>query len=251
VSRQGAMALSWSMDKLGPICRTVEDCAAVFAAIRGPDGLDPAVIDRPFNWPLGAEARSLKVGFVQSAFEHDRGDEQAQWRQSDLNTLQVLRELGFDLVPIELPEFPTSAMAFILSAEAAAAFDELTRSGRDDLLVRQVKNAWPNTFRQARLIPAVEYVQANRARTLLMRQMAEATSGVDVYVCPSFVGSNLLLTNLTGHPCVVLPNGFRDNGTPTSITFNGKLFGETELLAVAAAYQGATEHHLRRPGGFE
>jgi Asp-tRNA(Asn)/Glu-tRNA(Gln) amidotransferase A subunit family amidase len=138
-------------------------------------------------------------------------------------------------------------MSFILNAEAAAAFDELTSTNQDDVLVRQIRNAWPNVFRQSRLIPAVEYIKANRVRTLAMEAMAEIISEIDVYVAPSFGGSNLLLTNLTGHPCVVLPNGFREDGTPTSISFMGKLFGEAETLAVARAYQEATDFHLRRP----
>jgi Asp-tRNA(Asn)/Glu-tRNA(Gln) amidotransferase A subunit family amidase len=148
---------------------------------------------------------------------------------------------------MELPDLPINAMSFILSAEAAAAFDDLTRSDRDDTLVRQIQNAWPNVFRQSRFIPAVEYIKANRVRTLAMEAMAEIMADIDVYVAPSFGGSNLLLTNLTGHPCVVLPNGFREDGTPTSISFMGRLFGEAETLAVAKAYQDTTEFHLRRP----
>ena len=150
-------------------------------------------------------------------------------------------------MPIELPDLPVSALSFILSAEAGAAFDELTRDGRDDQLVRQIENAWPNVFRQARMIPAVEYIQANRVRTLVMREMDTLMRRVDAYVSPTFGGGNLLLTNLTGHPQVVLPNGFRADGTPTSITFTGRLFGEAEILAVAKAYQDATDFHLRHP----
>ena len=138
-------------------------------------------------------------------------------------------------------------MSLILSAEAATAFDELTRSGQDDLLVRQIEDAWPNVLRQARLIPAVEYIQANRIRTLVMSRMADILREIDVYVAPSFGGNNLLLTNLTGHPSVVLPNGFREDGTPTSITFMGRLLGEDKLLALAKAYQDATSFHLRHP----
>jgi len=123
----------------------------------------------------------------------------------------------------------------------------LTRSDRDELMVRQIKNAWPNVFRHSRLIPAVEYIQANRVRTLLMQEMAKLMAKIDVYVAPSFGGNNLLLTNLTGHPAVVVPNGFNDKGSPTSITFVGKLFGEAELLAVAKAYQDATDFHLKHP----
>jgi len=245
VSRFGAMALSWSMDKLGPICRCVEDCALVFEAIYGPDGKDLTVVDIPFVWDAGADVRKLRVGFVQSAFEDPRRDEAA--RSRDLAVLDTLRSLGINLLPVELPNLPVEALDFILNAEAAAAFDELTRSDRDELMVRQIKNAWPNVFRHSRLIPAVEYIQANRVRTLLMQEMAKLMAKIDVYVAPSFGGNNLLLTNLTGHPAVVVPNGFNDKGSPTSITFVGKLFGEAELLAVAKAYQDATDFHLKHP----
>jgi Asp-tRNA(Asn)/Glu-tRNA(Gln) amidotransferase A subunit family amidase len=243
VSRAGAMALSWSMDKIGPICRNVEDCAIVFDAIRGADGIDPAVVDGPFAYRPGVQLETVKIGYVKSLFDADYPT-QAQ----DSTTLDKLRELGATLVPIELPEVPVQPLACILSAEAAAAFDELTRSNRDDLLVRQVKAAWPNTFRGARFIPAVEYIQANRIRTLVMREMEKLD--VDVYLTPSFGGDNLLLTNLTGHPCVVLPNGFDDKGKPTSITFMGRLYGDATLLEVAKVYQDATDFHKKRPPTF-
>ncbi len=249
VSRQGAMALSWSMDKIGPICRSVEDCALVLDAIYGPDGHDLTVADHPFNWDDSLDARKLRVGYLKSAFEREGGDEKR--RQNERATLAKLREIGFNPVEVKLPDqFPTGALSLILSAEAAAAFDELTRSNRDDLLVRQVKRAWPNSFRQARLIPAVEYIQANRVRRMLMGAMANLMSDIDVYVAPSFGGDNLLLTNLTGHPSVTLPNGFDDKGSPTSIGFTGKLFGEAELLAVAKTYQDATDFHLQKPSRF-
>ncbi len=246
VSRYGAMALSWSMDKIGPICRAVEDCALVFDAIHGPDGRDLSVVDVPFEWDAELEVRNLRIGYVKSAFEEER-EEQEEWKRLDETTLETLSRMGITLTPIELPDLPIGAMSFILNAEAAAAFDELTRSNRDDLMVRQIRNAWPNVFRQSRLIPAVEYIQANRVRTLAMQEMARIMSEVDVYVAPSFGGANLLLTNLTGHPCVVVPNGFREDGTPTSVSFMGKLFGEAEVLAVARAYQEATDFHRKHP----
>ena len=246
VSRAGAMALSWSMDKLGPMARTVEDCAIVFDAINGSDGVDLTVVDLPFNYDYQVDWAGLRIGYLASAFE-----EQDDTQVNNRAVLEVLRGLGADLVPIELPEFPVSDLAFILSAEAAAAFDELTLTGRDDLLVRQIKNAWPNSFRSARLIPAVEYIQANRARYQLIQQMAVLFEKVDLYVAPAFIGDNLLLTNLTGHPCVVLPAGFDEQGSPTSITFMGQLYDEGTILAVARAYQEATDWHLRRPPGFE
>ncbi|MCG3120677.1 MAG: Glutamyl-tRNA(Gln) amidotransferase subunit A [bacterium] len=245
VSRAGAMALSWSMDKIGPICRTVEDCALVFHAIIGPDGLDQTVVDLPFNYNAQTTWRQLRIGYYQSAFTQDTTN-----KAYNDAVLAKLRELGAQLTPIELPDYPVNDISFILSAEAAAAFDELTRSGRDDLMVRQIRNAWPNAFRAARFIPAVEYIQANRVRYLVIQAMEKVMANIEVYVTPSFGGSNLLLTNLTGHPCVVLPNGFDKKGSPTSISFVGQLFGEANTLAVAKAYQDATDFHKKHPPLF-
>lgn len=260
VSRHGAMALSWSMDKLGPMCRSVEDCALVFDAIQGADGLDLSAVERPFVWDAEFDVKQLRVGYLASDFDRELefGDDESEedrarareWKAIDLQTLEIVRSLGIQLVPIELPDLPVSALSFILSAEAGAAFDDLTRSGRDDLMVRQIEDAWPNVFRQARMIPAVEYIQANRVRTLLMREMERILEGVDCWVAPSFGGDNLLLTNLTGHPAVVVPNGFATDGTPTSVTFNGRLFGESEILALARTYQEATGFHSRHPQQF-
>jgi len=242
VSRYGAMALSWSMDKIGPICRSVEDCALVFNAIYGPDGKDLTVVDLPFNWDSSLKLENIQIGYLKKEFEKDYKN-----KENDMAVLDVLRSLGAELVPIDLPQLPVEALSFILNAEAAAAFDELTRSGQDDLMVRQIKRAWPNVFRQARLIPAVEYIQANRIRSLLMREMARIMKNIDVYVAPSFGGNNLLLTNLTGHPAVVVPNGFNEKGSPTSISFIGNLFEEEKVLAVAKAFQEATGFHLKHP----
>jgi len=244
VSRHGAMALSWTMDKIGPICRTVEDCAIVFDAIRGSDGLDQSVMDAPFNYRPDVDLAKLRIGYLESAFEEDYPN-----RDFDQATLEVLRGMGAELVPVELPALPVSALPLILSVEAAAAFDDLTRSNRDDLMVRQIKNAWPNVFRGARMVPAVEYIQANRVRYMIMQEMQKLN--VDMWVSPSFGGDNLLLTNLTGHPCVVLPNGFREDGTPVSITFMGGLFDEETVLAVAGAYQRATDFHERHPDRYQ
>jgi Asp-tRNA(Asn)/Glu-tRNA(Gln) amidotransferase A subunit family amidase len=242
VSRYGAMALSWSMDKIGPICRSVEDCVLVFEAILGPDGQDLTVVDLPFNWNLSLRLRDIRIGYLKKAFEEDYSS-----KKNDEAVLEVLRSLGVELIPIELPQLPVDSLSFILNAEAAAAFDELTRSGRDDLLVRQQTRAWPNVFRQARLIPAVEYIQANRIRTLLMQAMVEKMKDLDVYVAPSYGGNNLLLTNFTGHPAVVVPNGFDEKGSPTSISFIGDLFEEAKALRVAKAFQEATDFHLKHP----
>ena len=247
ISRHGAMALSWSMDKLGPICRAVEDCALVFDALRGADPRDPTTIDAPFAWDPARDVRSLRVGYPAALFEEPPGEGREEQHAHDLAAVEVLRGLGVTLRPIELPTLPVQALRVILTAEAAAAFDELTRSGRDDLLVRQIERAWPNTFRLGQTIPAVAYIQANRVRAMLIEEMHRLMADLDAYVVPTYGGSNLLLTNLTGHPAVVVPNGFRADGTPTSLTFQGRLFGESNALLLARAYQEATGFHLRRP----
>ncbi len=246
VSRFGAMALSWSMDKIGPICRSVEDCALVFDAICGPDGHDETVIDVPFSWDVDRDPRGLRVGYLRSAFEREPDENQREWHEFNLATLKTLRSMGIELVPLDLPDVPISALGFILRVEAAAAFDEMIRTNLDDTLVRQDPSAWPNRLRTSRTVPAVEYIQANRVRRVAMREMARILDGIDVYISPTR-GDNLRLTNLTGHPAVVVPNGFRSNGTPTSITFCGNLFRDTEALLLARAYQEATGFHLRHP----
>ncbi|KAB2878919.1 amidase [bacterium] len=242
VSRHGAMALSWSMDKIGPICRTVEDCAIVFNAIYGPDGIDPTLYEAPFNYDPAVKLSQLKIGYLKTDFDKDSIN-----KVYHDAVFAELKKLGATLIPIELPKYPMNDLAIILTAEAGAAFDELTRSGKDDLLVRQIKNAWPNVFRASRFIPAVEYIQANRIRTLVIQDMQSVMKNIDVYLSPSFEGENLLLTNLTGHPCVVLPVGFNEKGLPKSICFNGQLFGEAKVLAVAKQFQDATDHHKKHP----
>lgn len=231
VSRAGCMALSWSMDKVGPMARSVEDCALVFGAIHGADPEDPAAVAMPYTWPCRTPLKDLRVGYV----EGKKDDERAE--------LKVLKGLGVKLVPIQLPsKLPTDPLVSILSVEAAAAFDDLGRAGVDAGI-----GPWGRTFRQYRFVSAVDYLRAQRVRTLLMRQMAEVMEKVDLYVG----GNDLVLTNLTGHPTVVLPNGFREGRdgvrTPTALTFTGRLWGEGELLHVAKAYQEATGHHLKRP----
>ena len=304
VPRTGAMALSWSMDKLGPICRAVEDCALVFESIAGPDGLDRTVRGGGFVWNAGLDWRRLRVGYLKADFEppinkdgsnatapapgegakaevpptaqqaakaeRDRVRREARRirgeydRRYDQAALTALRGMGVDPIEVTLPELPYEPMVSMLLAEAAAAFDELTRSGRDKLLTAQGPDDWPNSFRSARFIPAVEYIQASRARRLAMEQVAKAFEKVDVVVSPSF-STQLVVTNLTGHPALILPNGLRgddapkppegaenrDNaggpGTPVSLTFIGHLYGEAKLLALARAYQEKTGFHLKQP----
>jgi Asp-tRNA(Asn)/Glu-tRNA(Gln) amidotransferase A subunit family amidase len=296
VPRTGAMALSWSMDKLGPICRTVEDCALVLSAIYGRDGKDRTVQPAAFNWDANLDWRRLRIGYLKADFERKpeppkeekeepaktpeeqkKRDEQKKRRElgraraeydrkyNDA-ALAKLGEMGVKLIPVELPKFPYSAITVMLTAEAAAAFDDLTRTGRDKLLTSQKDYDWPNTFRAARFIPAVEYIQAARARKLVMEAMEKMFDSVDVIVAPTNGSQQLAITNLTGHPSVILPNGLRGAdapkpfsedpadfsnaggpGTPTSLTFLGKLFGEADLLAFARAYQEATGFHLLHP----
>jgi len=242
ISKHGAMALSWSMDKLGPITRSVEDCAIVFNAIQGADGKDLSVIEAPFNYtsPVGTSLKGIRIGFIKSEFKLKYSNS-----SNDSITLIKLKELGAELISIELPVLPYSDMLIVLSAESGAAFQELSLSNRDDLLVKQDKNAWPSGFRSAQFIPAVEYIQANRARALLIDQLNQKMKNIDLFVAPAF-GMNLRASNLSGHPCVVLPNGFR-NGLPGSITFTGQLFGEGKLLKVAQAYQKATVFNQNHP----
>jgi Asp-tRNA(Asn)/Glu-tRNA(Gln) amidotransferase A subunit family amidase len=243
VSRAGAMPLSWSMDKIGPICRTVEDCAIVLNAICGPDGIDQTVYDAPFNYDPKLSLKKLRIGYLKGDFDQEKGER----KQNDDATLQKMRALGVDLIPVELPNYPLRNISFVLSTESAASFDELTRSNRDDLMKQQGADAWPNTFRQRRFVPAVEYLQAQRLRYLLIQDTARVFDKVDLFLAPSLSGRSLLLSNLTGHPGVVVPNGFTKAGTPTSICFIGKLFGEAELLAVAKRYQDGTDFHRKHP----
>lgn len=251
VSRHGAMTLSWSMDKLGPMARSALDCALVFEAIRGRDPKDPVSVRAPFDCNPDATLEGLRVGYVQSAFEDDYRN-----READLAALEAIRSLGITPIPVKLPDdLPVDAMLMTLGIEAAAAFDDLTLSGGVDAMVRQGPNTWPHEFRKARFVPAVEFIQANRARTLLMRRMAEVMREVDVFVAPSFGGSTLGITNLTGHPSVTVPNAFHEipdtsvpeRRIPGSMTFVGGLYQDADVLHLAHAFQQTTDFHLRRP----
>ena len=250
VSRYGAMALSWTMDKIGPMCRSAEDCALVFDAIRGPDGKDNTLFDVPFQWDAGRDVKSLKVGYLTSAFDpidddpenEERIRRQRATQDHNRQALDVIRDLGVELVPFELPDVPSDAIGFVLGTESAAAFDDLTLNGDLDRMKEAPEESrWPETFRSSRFVPAVEYIQANRLRTRIMSEVDEALGELDL-----FIGSDLGLTNLTGHPEVSVPGGFFE-GTPTSLRFTGKLFGEAEILLLAHAYQGATLFHLEHP----
>ena len=251
VSRYGAMALSWSMDKVGPMCRAAEDCALVFDAIQGPDGRDNAVLDVPFNWDATADVTRLRVGYLRSTFEDDieddpehpqRVESQRQNLANNRAALEVIRGLGVQVAPFDLPDLPVQAIGFILGTEAAAAFDMPTLNTQlDSMRAAPEESRRPDRFRTSRFVPAVEYLQAQRLRMRIIEEVHEALGDFDL-----FIGSNVALTNLTGHPEISLPNGFF-LGSPTSLRFTGKLFGEAEMLLLAHAYQAATDHHLQHP----
>jgi Asp-tRNA(Asn)/Glu-tRNA(Gln) amidotransferase A subunit family amidase len=294
VPRTGAMALSWTMDKLGPLCRAVEDCAVVLDVMHGPDGKDLAARDAGFSWDAEFDWRTLRVGYLKDAFEAPHPEETAKPpvsetemekkkrlaserdhvaararreydRRYDQAALDKLHAMGVDLKSVALPKLPYGDMSPLLTAEAAAAFDDLTMSGRDQLLTEQNADDWPNLFRVSRFYPAVEYIQANRARTLAIQEMAALFRDVDVIVTPSG-GDQLVATNLTGNPAVIVPNGIRGDdapvppkaddgeddsigrpGTPVSLTFVGGLYQDAKLCAFARAYQEATGFQKLHP----
>jgi Asp-tRNA(Asn)/Glu-tRNA(Gln) amidotransferase A subunit family amidase len=294
VPRTGAMALCWTMDKLGPIARSVEDCALVLEAIHGPDGKDTSAYPADFSWDPNLDWKQLRIGYLKSEFDppsplklkdaaaNETADEKKKReeqnaaaqaararrdydRRFDLAALDKLRAMGVNLIPVELPKLPWDAMVPLLTAEAAAAFDDLTMTGRDSLLTEQGAEDWPNAFRIGRLYPAVEYIQANRARTLGIRQMSALFEKVDIVVTPS-TDTQLIATNLTGHPALILPNGLRGDdapappavddgdhddiggpGTPVSLTFLAGHYQDAKLAAFARAYQEGTGFHKLHP----
>jgi Asp-tRNA(Asn)/Glu-tRNA(Gln) amidotransferase A subunit family amidase len=284
VSRYGAMTLSWTQDRLGPLCRTAEDCAIVFHAIARADEQDRSVIDLPFNWDAGLDIRKLRVGYLARAFED--ANRNAVLKQNDQQVLDTMKALGVELEAFELPAMPLSVTGGILGAESGASFDEFLRSGRDKELTNKAR---ANGFRSSRLVPAVEYLQAQRIRAMVMQQFASAVSKFDVYIAPyldmragaaaaaaagrgeaeggrgetagrggrgrgaggpqppNAIRDHFQVANLCGYPAVGMPNGFTADGKPTSITFMGRLYNEAELLAVARAYQERAGWHLKHP----
>jgi Asp-tRNA(Asn)/Glu-tRNA(Gln) amidotransferase A subunit family amidase len=294
VPRTGAMALSWTMDKLGPIAHSVEDCALVLEAIHGPDGKDASVYPAGFSWNPDFDWKKLRIGYLKSEFDPlpplklkeaaaGESDDEKKKREEHNETMQAgrarreydrryeqaalekLRAMGVNLIPVDLPKLPFEAMVPLLTAEAAAAFDDLTMTGRDSLLTEQGVEDWPNAFRVARFYPAVEYIQANRARTLAIREVSAIFEKVDIIVTPS-TDTQLIATNLTGHPALILPNGLRGEdaprppkvddgdhddiggpGTPVSLTFLAGHYQDAKLAAFARAYQEETGFHKLHP----
>jgi Asp-tRNA(Asn)/Glu-tRNA(Gln) amidotransferase A subunit family amidase len=269
VSRYGAMTLSWTQDRLGPLCRTVEDCALVFRAIARTDEQDLSVIDLPFNWDADLDVRKLRVGYLAPAFQEPL--RHADWKRNDAQVLETVKALGITAEPFELPSTPVGVTAGILGAESGASFDAFIRSGRDQQMTNKTR---ANGMRQSRVVPAVEYLQAQRVRAMIMRQFAAAVSKFDVYIAPyidmragaggsgraggsdaappatpppSAIRDHFQVANLCGYPAVSVPNGFTAEGRPTSITFLGRLYAEAEMLAVARAYQERAGFHLKHP----
>ena len=242
VSRAGAMALCWSMDKIGPICRSVSDCAEVLRLIAGPDGKDLSVLAAPLHWDARRPLKKMKVGYLSADFERLRPNVKPVYDAA----LADLRKAGLQIEPMQLPEFPLNTLGLILDAEAAAAFDDLTRQpGGLEELSGQTPGDWPNQFRTSRLIPAVEYIRAQRARTIYMRKFHEAMDQWDGFVSPTN-GQSLTATNYTGHPQTVVPCGFVD-GLPQGLLFTSRLFEEGAAMRLAYAYEQATGWHKQHP----
>ena len=247
VSRTGGMVLSWSLDKIGPICRSAEDAAIVYSAIHGTDEKDPSAVKHTFAYTGKIDWKKMRIAYAENYFK--RLDSNAPERK----VLDVYRSLGANLQPVTFPDstiYPFDMMNVVLSSEAAAAFDELTRTNRDDLIERQDKNFWPNIFRSARSIPAVEYINANRYRYKLCKDLGDFMKKYDVVIVPTFGGNQLAITNLSGHPVVCMPIGFGRTGTPLSITLIGNLYDEATILSAAKAFQDKTDHHKKHPPKF-
>jgi Asp-tRNA(Asn)/Glu-tRNA(Gln) amidotransferase A subunit family amidase len=258
ISRYGVMALSWTQDRMGPLCRYAEDCAVVMSAIARPDNRDLSVSDIPFNWNAHLDTRQLRVGYLDGAFEETRD---AVAKKADEQTLEQVRSLGVKLAPVKVPEWSIDVSS--IGVESGVFFDDLIRSGRDKEMTNPGR---ANSFRSSRVIPAVEYLQGQRARSMMMAKLAEATADVDVYLVPanqggggggrgrgggggnrSVVGRHFSMANLACYPALNVVNGFTEAGTPTCITFYARPFGEAELLAFGKAYQDATGFHQRHP----
>lgn len=249
ISRSGAMTLSWSLDKIGPICRSAQDAAMVFAAIHGTDGKDQSAINLPFNYSPAASLKGKKIAYAKNYFDKITDTSRNEWK-----VLDTYRKLGVDLIPVNFPDsglYNYNIMDVVISAECAAAFDEFTRYGVDDAMTRQTKFDWPNSFRIARLMPAVEYINANRQRYLLMQAVNKVVEQYDAIICPNNWGNQSAITNLTGHPAICFPIGYNAQQLPRSITLIGKLYDETSIITVAKAYQNATQWNKEHPALFK
>ena len=251
VSRSGAMALSYSLDKIGPICRSASDAAIVFNYIHGTDGLDGSAVNKPFNYTPNKDIKKLKIAYAKNYF-----DKIKDTSRNEFKVLAEFKKLGVQLIPVNFPDsgvYNFNIMDVIIGAECAAQFDEMTRLNIDDALTRQTKNDWPNQFRTARFVPAVEYINAQRHRYILMQEVNKVLQQYDVIICPSRGdGNQSAITNLTGNPVVCVPTGFdKKLNLPTGISFVGNLFDEATILSIAEAYQKATNWNSIHPALFQ
>ena len=247
VSRSGGMVLCWSLDKAGPMSRSVEDDAIIYYYLKGTDGKDYGSVDHAFNYNQKRDLKKLRIAYAENYFRRLPKDAM-EW-----SVLETFKKMGVDVKPVTFPDsgvYNFNMVSLVLNAESAAAFDELTRTDRDNLIERQDKGFWPNSFRAARYIPAVEYINANRYRSRLCQQVQDFMKNYDVIITPTFAGSQLSITNLTGNPVVCMPMGFNQRGLPQSITFVGNLYDEASILEAAKAYQNKTEHHKKHPEKF-
>lgn len=248
ISRSGAMTLSWSLDKIGPICRSAEDAATVFSYIHGTDMKDASAVNAAFNYNPNMDVKKLKIAYAKNIF--DKLDTAAQ----EWSVLKQLTAAGVELHPMQFPDTETyqfDMIGIVIGSEAAAAFDAFTRLNIDDQMTRQTRNDWPNYFRQARTIPAIEYINTLRHRSILMEKTNAAMQKYDVVIAPSFGGRQLAITNLTGHPALCMPTGLSKQGTPNSITFLANLFQEEALLAFGKFFQSITPFDEMHPEKFK
>ncbi|MFN5054999.1 MAG: amidase [Bacteroidota bacterium] len=248
ISRSGAMTLSWSLDKVGPICRSAEDAATVFSFVHGTDQKDGSAVNAAFNYNPTMDVKKLKIAYAKNIF--DKLDTATQ----EWNVLKELTAAGITLHPMNFPDTETyqfDMIGIVIGSEAAAAFDAFTRLDMDEQMTRQTRNDWPNYFRQARTIPAVEYINTMRHRSVLMVKTNQAMKEFDVVISPSFGGRQLAITNLTGHPALCMPIGLSKQGTPNSITFLANLFNEEALLSVGKFFQSITSFDEMHPEKFK
>jgi Asp-tRNA(Asn)/Glu-tRNA(Gln) amidotransferase A subunit family amidase len=251
ISRSGAMALSYSLDKVGPICRSAADAAIVFNYIHGTDGKDGSAVNMPFNYTPNKDIKKLKIGYAKNYF-----DKIKDTTRNEFKVLEEFKKLGVQLIPVNFPDsgvYNFNIMDVVIGVECAAQFDEMTRMNIDDILTRQTKNDWPNSFRTARFVPAVEYINAQRHRYTLMQKVNEVMQQYDVIICPSRGdGNQSAITNLTGNPVVCVPTGFdKKLNLPTGISFVGNLYDEATILSIAQAYQKATNWDETHPALFK
>ena len=252
ISRSGAMALSYSLDKVGPICRSANDAAIVFNYLHGTDGKDLSAFDAPFNYQPIKDIKKMRIAYAKKYFDQINDTSKNEWK-----VLAAFKKMGVELIPVNFPDsgvYNFNIIDIIIGVECAAQFDEMTRLNIDDELTRQTKYDWPNQFRTARFVPAVEYINAQRHRSVLMQKVNEVISQYDVIICPSrgVEGNQAAITNLTGHPVVCVPTGFDGKyNLPTGISFVGNLYDEGTILKIADAYQQQTNWNKQHPALFK